>query len=87
MDAEAVARVALREPGLSKACLGRAELHIKLLADQRRTLVAQRTAIGNKLRWFPHGLDPDPAREAAERATLRASLMRPGGSIQNWTAV
>jgi hypothetical protein len=46
IDAEAVARVALREPDLPKACLDGPSRDIKLLVDHRRTLVAQRTAIG-----------------------------------------
>lgn len=61
IDAEAVARVALREPDLPRASLDGAARDVKLLADHRRTLVAQRTAIGNKARWFLHELDPDLA--------------------------
>ncbi|MDH6624460.1 hypothetical protein M2271_002262 [Streptomyces sp. LBL] len=48
IDAEAVVRVALREPDLPKACLEGPSRDIKLLIDHRRTLVAQRTAIGDK---------------------------------------
>jgi transposase len=41
IDAEAVVRVALREPDLPKACLDGPSRDIKLLVDHRRTLVAQ----------------------------------------------
>lgn len=60
-DAEAVAGVALREPDLPRASLNGTARDVKLLADHRRTLVAQRTAMGNKARWFLHELDPDLA--------------------------
>jgi transposase len=61
IDAEAVARVALREPDLPKASLDGPSRDLKLLVDHRRTLVAQRTATSNKLRWFLHELDPEMA--------------------------
>ncbi|AEI12055.1 IS110 family RNA-guided transposase [Cellulomonas gilvus] len=65
IDAEAVARVALREDGLPTAELPGASREIKLLTDHRRTLVARRTAMQSKVRWFLHEIDPDlhiPAR-------------------------
>ncbi|MFE7834750.1 IS110 family transposase [Streptomyces sp. NPDC057474] len=73
IDAEAVARVALREPDLPKACLDGPSRDIKLLIDHRRTLVAQRTAIGNKLRWFLHELDPELA--VASRGLRRLCVL------------
>ncbi|MEU6578520.1 IS110 family transposase [Streptomyces sp. NPDC046805] len=73
IDAEAVARVALREPDLPKASLDGPSRGIKLLVDHRRTLVAQRTAIGNKLRWFLHELDPELA--VASRGLRRVCLL------------
>ncbi|MFJ3656486.1 IS110 family transposase [Streptomyces nigra] len=73
IDAEAVARVALREPDLPKACLDGPSRDIKLLVDHRRTLVAQRTAIGNKLRWFLHELDPELA--VASRGLRRLCVL------------
>ncbi|MET9357770.1 hypothetical protein ABZY14_33130 [Streptomyces sp. NPDC006617] len=57
IDAEAVARVAPREPDLPKACPDGPSRDLKLLVDQRRP-VASRTAIGNKLRWFLHEFSP-----------------------------
>ncbi|MCX5346035.1 hypothetical protein [Streptomyces atratus] len=58
IDAKAVARVALREPDLPKACLdGPADA--KVVADHRRLLARQRTAAANKLLWFLHEIDPE----------------------------
>lgn len=45
----------------ARACLDGPSRDIELLVDHRRTLVAQGTAIGNKLRWFLHELDPELA--------------------------
>lgn len=59
IDAEAVARVALREPGLPRASLAGPARDVKLLADHRRRLVRSRTAAANKLRWFLHEIDPE----------------------------
>lgn len=59
IDAEAVARVALREPDLPKACLDGAVRDVKLIVDHRRRLVRYRTASANKLRWFLHEIDPE----------------------------
>jgi transposase len=68
-----VARGALREPDLPKACLDGPSRDIKLLVDHRRTLVAQRTAIGNKLGWFLHELDPELA--VASRGLRRLCIL------------
>jgi hypothetical protein len=57
IDAEAVARVAPREPDLPKACLDGPSRDIKLLVGQRRP-VAPRTAIGNEPRWFLRAFSP-----------------------------
>jgi transposase len=59
IDAEAVARVALREPDLPKACLDGPSRDAKLIVDHRRLLVRRRTAAANKLRWFLHEIDPE----------------------------
>ncbi|MGV9567377.1 IS110 family transposase [Streptomyces sp. NPDC003480] len=59
IDAEAVARVALREPDLPRASLAGPARDVKLLADHRRRLVRSRTAAANKLRWFLHEIDPE----------------------------
>lgn len=59
IDAEAVARVALREPNLPRASLDGPAREVKLLSDHRRMLVSQRTALCNKARWFLHEVDPE----------------------------
>lgn len=59
IDAEAVARVALREDYLPTAELPGPAREIKLLSDHRRSLVARRTAMQSKVRWFLHEIDPD----------------------------
>lgn len=61
IDAEAVARVALREDDLPVAELAGPVRDIKLYSDHRRALVSQRTALQSKLRWFLHEIDPDLA--------------------------
>ena len=58
IDALAVARAVLREPGLPVAVLDGDERDLRLLFDYRETLVAQRTATISRLRWDLHTLDP-----------------------------
>lgn len=58
IDALAVARAALREPDLPAAALEGRQLDVRLLVDHRDDLVAQRTAIIQRLRWHLHDLDP-----------------------------
>jgi transposase len=58
IDAAAVARVALREPGLPVAQLEGREREVKLRLDHREDLVAERTRIQNRLRWHLHELQP-----------------------------
>jgi transposase len=58
IDAAAVARAALREPGLPSAFLAGSELETRLLLDHREDLVRERTAMQNRLRWHLHDLDP-----------------------------
>lgn len=62
IDALAVARAALRED-LPIACHDPVSRELRLLIDRRETLVAQRTAAINSLRWHVHELEPavDPA--------------------------
>ncbi len=59
IDALAVARVALREPGLPRPQPGE-QVHreIKLLVDHRDDLVDERRRIQQRLRWHLHELDP-----------------------------
>ena len=63
IDALAVARAALREPDLPIASHDAVSWELKLLTDRRESLVAQRTAAINSLRWHVHELEPavDPA--------------------------
>jgi transposase len=58
VDALAVARAALREPGLPVARLDGIERELRLLVDHREDLVAERTRIIGRLRWQLHELDP-----------------------------
>jgi transposase len=65
IDAAAVARAALREPGLPVACHDDTSRELKLLIDRREDLVQQRTRAINRLLWRVHELDPawaPPAR-------------------------
>lgn len=59
IDAEAVARVALREDDLPAAELPGPMREVKLYSDHRRSLVARRTALQAKVRWFLHEIDPE----------------------------
>jgi transposase len=65
IDAAAVARAALREPGLPVASHDDTSRELKLLIDRREDLVQQRTRVINRLLWRVHELDPawaPPAR-------------------------
>jgi transposase len=61
IDATSVARAALAHPDLPRATLAGPEREIGLLGAHRETLVNERTAIQNRLRWLLHDLDPDLA--------------------------
>jgi transposase len=71
IDALAVARAALREPGLPTARLDGPEREVRLLVDHREDLLAERTRIIGRLRWHLHELDPTwaPAARALDRAS------------------
>ena len=58
IDALAVGRAALREPGLPVAQLDGPSREVRLLVDYRETLVRQRTGLQNQLRWRLHELEP-----------------------------
>lgn len=65
VDALAVAHAALRSPDLPRGRLDGPERELRLLLDHREDLIAQRTAIENRLRWHLHDIDPElevPAR-------------------------
>ena len=82
IDALAVARAALREPDLPAARLDGPERELRLLADHREDLVAERTRMINRLRWHLHELDPswDPApRSLARSKNLEAVCSRLAG--------
>jgi transposase len=87
IDALAVARAALREPGLPSARLDGPERELRLLTDHREDLVAERTRAVNRLRWHLHELDPcwDPGpRSLASRtgiAAVTARLASTGGMV------
>ena len=71
IDALAIARAALREPGLPVASLEGRAREVRLLADHRESLVAERTRAVNRLRWRLHELDPeiDPKPGSLDRAS------------------
>ena len=71
IDALAVARVALREPGLPVAKLEGIERDLRLLVDHREDVVAERTRIQSRFRWHLHELAPEadiPARALTDTA-------------------
>lgn len=59
IDALAIARAALANPGLPVAEHTHVSHELKLLVDHREDLVGTRTRIENRLRWHLHDLDPD----------------------------
>jgi transposase len=82
IDALAVARAALREPGLAVARLDGPERELRLLTDHREDLVAERTRAVNRLRWHLHELDPswDPKpRSLSSRTGIAAVTARLAG--------
>jgi transposase len=81
IDAVAVARAWLREPDLPLASLAGSEREIRLLADHREDLVAERTRIQNRLRWHLHDLDP--SLEIAAGALDRYSWL---DRLEGWLA-
>lgn len=72
IDAEAVARVALREDDLPTAHLAGPDRDLKLFSDHRKRLVEHRTGLQAKLRWFLHELVPD--LEVPSRGIRRATV-------------
>ena len=73
IDAEAVARAALRYPDLPRAELDGPAREVKLLSDHRRDLVNQRTRIAAQVRWHLHELDP--ALEIPSRGLRRKTVV------------
>jgi len=73
IDALAVARAALQEPGLDRPRAGEETLReLKLLVDHRDDLVAERRRCQQRLRWHLHELDPTVARCRWARSTVRS---------------
>jgi len=73
IDALAVARAALAEPGLPAAFLDGPARQVRLLVDCRETLIRQRSAAQSQLRWHLHELEPGwdpPARSLDLTRTL-----------------
>ena len=81
IDALAVARAFLREPGLPVATHDDASREAKLLVDRREALVGTRTRTINSLLWRVHELDPAHAPKprsldlAKHQQALRAWLL------------
>ena len=61
IDAECVARAALREGQLPEARLAGPERDVRLLADHRDDLLGERKRAQNRLRWHLHDLECDLA--------------------------
>ena len=76
LDAEAVARAAIREglDTLPQARLSGPEREIALLLDHREDLVGERTRIQSRLRWLLHDLDP--GLELRERSLDQPSTLK-----------
>lgn len=76
IDALAVARAALREPGLPGPSHDAAAEDLRLLSDRRDSLVAERTRAENRLRELLQRLDParEPAKRTLDRARVRKAL-------------
>jgi transposase len=78
IDALAVARAALREPGLPTATHDPELRELKLLVDHREDLVGERTAVSSRLRWHLHDLDSglEPFARTLNRDDTRRGLSR-----------
>jgi transposase len=79
IDALAIARAAVREPGLPRAEHTHVSRELKLLVDHREDLVGVRTGLENRLRWRLHELDPEfdlPARGLAVTKQLDRAQAR-----------
>ncbi|HYZ67800.1 MAG TPA: transposase [Mycobacterium sp.] len=74
IDAEAIGRVVLREPGLPVASHDVVSRELKLLVDRRDDLVGQRTATVNRLAWRIHELDPTRSPGTLNYPKYRESL-------------
>jgi transposase len=75
IDALAVARAVLREPGLPVATLDGPDRQVRLLVDHREDLIGERTRHEQRLRWFLVELAIDePAPRSLGRTVVQAAL-------------
>ena len=76
IDALAIARAVLREPGLPGPAHDAAAEELGLLTARREDLVAERTRAENRLREHLHVLDPsrEPAKASLDRAVVQDRL-------------
>jgi transposase len=87
IDALAVARAAQREPDLPVARLDGPDREVRLLADYREALVAERTRVICRLRWHLHELDPawEPKTRSLDRISalnqVQARIAGLGGTV------
>ncbi|MGL5850358.1 MAG: IS110 family transposase [Phycicoccus sp.] len=81
IDALAVARAYLREPGLPLATHDEVSREAKLLVDRREALVGTRTRTVNSLLWRIHELDP--AKAPAPRSLGRGATQQ---ALRVWLA-
>lgn len=79
IDALAVARAYLREPGLPVASHDETSREAKLLVDRRESLVNTRTRTINSLLWRVHELDPAHAPK-----TRSLNLAKHQQTLRNW---
>jgi transposase len=72
IDALSVARAALRERDLPVARLDGSEREVRLLVDHRGCLIAERTRLQSRLRWFlvELGIAEPPPRTLAQSSVL-----------------
>jgi transposase len=89
IDALAIARAALREPGLPRATYEPRLRELKLLVDHREDLVTERTAVSSRLRWHLHELDPglEPFARTLNREHVRRSLAQRLGRYEQGVQV
>jgi transposase len=85
IDALAVARAALREPGLPVAQLEGISRDVRLLVDHREDLIGERSRLQNRLRWHLHELEPGypvgPLDRTATQRKLETRLASHGGRV------
>ena len=76
IDAECVARAALREPDLPEASLAGPEHDVRLLVDHRDDLVGERSRMQKRLRWHAPRPRARPGAAASGARPLRVARPR-----------